>query len=273
MADYVNLDAVHAGIKATKLLRASVRDLYKTLCEGPNITPAANDNTEDVQEKVLSELQLAISLINSRVRDLESACTLLTPATPINLGNSGLLAQDPTYERSTLYPSLISSYRWTDRVYEQASQANQILNANPLKRTHNPGFGRNRGSAIPFRRPLHTPSQVDTFISSIHRCWPDMQIEILRPFGSPAFIRLTLDRVLKAIIVLRSVNVEWVMVKAFTEDFDKEDGTVDIWSESRYEVFRKITDHANAAMLHFVHPAHPELAVRSFLVCNKLITI
>lgn len=273
MADYVNLDAVHAGIKATKLLRASVRDLYKTLSEGPNLSSSVNDSIEDVQEKVLAELQLAISQINSRVRDLESACTLLTPAAPINLGNSGLLAQDPSYERSTLYPSLISSYRWSDRVFEQASQANQILNANQLKRSLNPGLTRNRISVLPFRRPLYTPAQVDSFISSIHRCWPDMQIEILRPFGSPTFVRLTLDRVLKAIIVLRSVHVEWVMVKAFTEDFDKDDGTVDIWSESRYEVFRKITDHANAAMLHFVHVTHPELAVRSFLVCNKLITL
>lgn len=273
MADSINLDAVHAGIKATKLLRAAVRDLYKTLCEGPNI-PYVNDSNDDVQDKVLSELQLAISQINNRVRDLESACTMLSSSqnTSISLGNSGLLAQDPAWERSPLYSSLISSYRWSDRVSEQAAYAYTNLSQNSLKRSFNQGFSglRHNRSILP-RRPVYLPAQYENLVINLRRMLPDMHIDIILPFGSPTYLRITLDRVLKAVVVLRSAYIEWVMVKAFTEDFDKEDGTVDIWTESRYEVFRKITDHANAAMLHFVHNTHPDVAVRSFMVCNDLI--
>jgi len=46
----------------------------------------------------------------------------------------------------------------------------------------------------------------------------------------------------------------------------KDDGTLDLWSGSRFKVFQKLTDNANAAMLHFFAPTHPELSVRSFLV-------
>lgn len=270
MADPINLDAVHAGIKATKLLRAAVRDLYKTLAEGPNLPPNAVESPDDAQEKVLAEMQHVIAQINNRVRDLESACTLLTPV-QVSLGNSALLAQDPAWERSSLYPSLISAWRWSDRVFEQSSHASPILQANSLKRTLNQSLARTRAPP-PYRsRPVLSPQQIDVFCATLQRAYTDMQIEIMRPSGSPTFVRITLDRVLKSVVVLRSANIEWVIVKAFTEDFDKEDGTVDIWSESRYEVFRKITDHANAAMLHFVHNTHPDLAIRSFMVCNDLI--
>lgn len=35
---------------------------------------------------------------------------------PLNLGNSGLLSQDPAYEKSPLYTELSKSYRWFDKV-------------------------------------------------------------------------------------------------------------------------------------------------------------
>lgn len=72
---------------------------------------------------------------------------------------------------------------------------------------------------------------------------------------------------MKGIVVLKRLMVEWVVVKGATEDLYGEDGSkIDIWGESRYKVFRKVTENANAAMLHFYSPAYPELAIRSFLV-------
>jgi hypothetical protein len=60
--------------------------------------------------------------------------------------------------------------------------------------------------------------------------------------------------------------IEWVQVKGFNEEFVNDNGQLDLWSESRYQVFRKITENANAAMLHFYSPTLPDLAVRSFMV-------
>jgi mediator of RNA polymerase II transcription subunit 27 len=53
--------------------------------------------------------------------------------------------------------------------------------------------------------------------------------------------------------------IEWVVVKGHGE-------TLDLWTESRHKVFRKVTENAHAAMLHFSSPTLPELAVRSFMV-------
>lgn len=53
--------------------------------------------------------------------------------------------------------------------------------------------------------------------------------------------------------------IEWVMVKAHAESND-------LWTESRYKVFRKVTENCHAAMCHFYSPTLPEIAVRSFMV-------
>lgn len=53
--------------------------------------------------------------------------------------------------------------------------------------------------------------------------------------------------------------IEWVMVKSHAESND-------LWVESRYKVFRKVTENCHAAMCHFYSPNMPEIAVRSFMV-------
>ena len=93
-----------------------------------------------------------------------------------------------------------------------------------------------------------------------------MKIEIVRPFGSSTVLIITLGKIMKGIVVLKRLMVEWVVVKGFNEDLSTEDGKINMWGESRFKVFKKVTENANAAMLHFYSPAYPELAIRSFLV-------
>lgn len=71
-----------------------------------------------------------------------------------------------------------------------------------------------------------------------------------------------MSRVLKAAIILRGLMIEWVTVKGFNESLDNVD---DHWSESRYEVFRRVQKAAHSAMLHFYSPTFAELAIRSFI--------
>lgn len=270
MMSEVNLDAVQSGLKATRLLRGSVRDLIKLLSDGP--TSVSCDDNES-EQALKDEVQNTINNINARIRELETQCTLLVHpgcSANINLGNSSLLAHDPAWERSPLYSSLLSSYRWSDRVIEHAAHVLQILNANSLKKNSGqiPGVNRRPMSAVPFKKPVYSMAQVDQFCSILQRSFSQMgmHIELHRPFGVPAVLKVTLDRVLKAVIVLRGASIEWVMVKGYHEDFFSDEGKMDIWTQSRYLVFQKITDNANAAMLHFVHSQHPDLAVRSFVV-------
>jgi mediator of RNA polymerase II transcription subunit 27 len=83
----------------------------------------------------------------------------------------------------------------------------------------------------------------------------------------------SLGRILKAVVAFKGLMIEWVQVKGFNEEFVNDNGQLDLWSESRYQVFRKITENANAAMLHFYSPTLPDLAVRSFMVKRVLILL
>lgn len=101
--------------------------------------------------------------------------------------------------------------------------------------------------------------QVDSVIATIDRLFNDMTVSVSRPFASNAVLHVTLGHVLKAVIAFKGLMIEWVVVKGYGE-------TMDLWTESRHKVFRKVTENAHAAMLHFYSPALPELAVRSFMV-------
>lgn len=99
---------------------------------------------------------------------------------------------------------------------------------------------------------------MDTVINTIDRLFNDMTVTITRPFATNALLQVSLGRILKAVIAFKGLMIEWVVVKGHGE-------TLDLWTESRHKVFRKVTENSHAAMLHFSSPTLPELAVRSFM--------
>ena len=118
---------------------------------------------------------------------------------------------------------------------------------------------------------------VDNAIATIGRPFPNMNFRVVRPNGSQlkAITYITLGRILKATLVLKGLVIEWVVVKGFNE-VETGDSEVDIWQESDYLVFRKITDNANAAMLNFNWPIYPERGLQPFIVsqvCRHAIII
>ena len=98
-----------------------------------------------------------------------------------------------------------------------------------------------------------------------------MKIDISRPYGSSTVLQITLSKTMKGIVVLKRLMVEWVVVKGFNEDLLTEDGKIDMWGESRYRVFQKVTEKANSAMLHFYSTTFPEIAIKSFFVSVRVI--
>ena len=80
------------------------------------------------------------------------------------------------------------------------------------------------------------------------------------------YLQVTLEKLLTASLIFKGLMIEWVMVRGYGEKVDpSNDGIPDVWQESNYQVFKRITDNANAAMLNFYSPVYPELAVKSFL--------
>lgn len=335
MTESPNLDALHSALKAVKLLRSTVGDVFKCLADCPliasqssqeemtttttttttntnsmnNLNSNLNNNsiitnntnqTNNVSNgQQLIELQTLLSSVNNRFRELETACTLMTPlnATPVNisLGNSSLLGQDPNYDKTNLYSDMINSYRWSDKMIEYSSFASTILTQNSLKRTHIPSiFTKGRQLRRTPNGHNITAQQIDAFIAQLQRVLqPELNIEIVRPFGAPTVLKVTIPRVLKAVILLRGLLIEWVVVKGFDETFEDPNSDMsyvkrlrrfpdsmansagvdteklDIWSESKYQVFRKVSEHANAAMLHYYSPTHCDVAIKTYLTWLK----
>lgn len=81
------------------------------------------------------------------------------------------------------------------------------------------------------------------------RNFENMSFSIVRPNGSnlKAIVHITLARVLKAVLVLKGLVIEWVVIRGFNEE-GTGDSETDVWRESDFEVFRKITENANAGM-------------------------
>ncbi|XP_057257571.1 mediator of RNA polymerase II transcription subunit 27 isoform X3 [Pezoporus wallicus] len=77
--------------------------------------------------------------------------------------------------------------------------------------------------------------------------------------------KVTLGKVLKVIVVMRSLFIDRTIVKGYNENVYTEDGKLDIWSKSNYQVFQKVTDHATTALLHYQLPQMPDVVVRSFM--------
>lgn len=65
-----------------------------------------------------------------------SSGALQPPAGPFNLGNTAYLSQETTLERQALYPQLVNSYKWIDKVHDYSQLAMQVLSGNALKRSY-----------------------------------------------------------------------------------------------------------------------------------------
>ncbi|KAG1668708.1 Mediator of RNA polymerase II transcription subunit 27-B [Nymphon striatum] len=212
--------------------------------------------------------------------------SLGAPTGLVSLENSGLLSQDTTSEAA----------------HEVGNNAAVLLTQNSLKRSNiNPGISVKRSRKLPPTSHI-VPTQyfraseilVKNFnfwsfrgfykkkityrISSLDSMRKRCPLELIEEnhalylvphvlgsnrkyFNSP----ITLSRTLKAVVVLRSLIIEHVTVKAYHEELHTEDGKLDIWSGSRYKIFQRVSDNANAAALHFYSPLIPDLAIKSFM--------
>jgi len=247
--------------RCRKSLRSTVLEVFKFLGDGATVAYG-----DEEREKFINEVQGSLTNVMVRMRELETACTLLgSPNSPMHLGNSGLLSHDPAFEKTPLYSELIKSHRWFDKMIELSVHATTIFNQNSLKRSYFTPLQPKRFRPKPTGHNL--PSQtVDMTTAQLTRMFQqDMQLQVLKPYGSSTIILVTVARTLKALIMLRGLIIDWIVVKGYNEDFYTENDKLDMWSGSRYKVFQKVTEHANSAMLHFYSPNVPDIAVRSYM--------
>ncbi|XP_005092358.1 mediator of RNA polymerase II transcription subunit 27 [Aplysia californica] len=253
---------------ASSSTKDAAKDKNSTISSQNQKEGSGTEKSEDQQEKhraILRTLKRSLETISHDFSDLEKTGGHLGPVHM--LSNIDYLSLDPVDKNTVMHPQLLQAYKWTNKMHELANQAFTVLSQNSLKRTQSPFFtsAKKQKGSLPVAC-LVPPVAVDTFVHNLDQSNVDMSISISRPLGSCGVMQIDLKRTLRAVVVLRGLMIEWVKVKGFDETFKTEDGQIDIWSSSRYQVFQKITDHAEAASLHYYAPAKPEIAIKSFVL-------
>ncbi|CAD7093483.1 unnamed protein product [Hermetia illucens] len=262
------MDSLNNALSAIKNLRSSVGHVFEVLANGVQ----AHHGDDGRDSKFLVQFQELFNNVNLNLREVESVINGLTPPpAPFNLGHTAALAQETTDERQALYSQLVNSYKWVDKIHEYSFLANNILNCNSLRRSYI-SYSNKRGRLQISSCNNTSPQHVDKVLNELSLNSLQTNYKIWRPFGSNAVVIVNIGRILKAAIVFKGVMIEWVTVKGFDESLDVDD----LWTESRYEVFRKVQEQTHSAMLHFFSPTLPDLAVKSYMTWihsyNKLFT-
>eukprot|EP00088_Acartia_fossae_P040954 TRINITY_DN42725_c0_g1_i1.p1 TRINITY_DN42725_c0_g1~~TRINITY_DN42725_c0_g1_i1.p1 ORF type:complete len:292 (-),score=32.80 TRINITY_DN42725_c0_g1_i1:249-1124(-) len=241
----------------TMLLLDQLRDSANKVFE------RAGAGADSSETALLNELKFDLDKVGTDIKAAESAIAQFNGHT--NVLMVGNLDSDSSQESFSLYADISRSHKWLDKVHEYAGGASTYLSQNSLKRSYG-AVAKSR------RRPISTshvaqPQNLSRMIDGVNKTFNDMKLVISRPGGTQlnAIVEVHLDRILRAVLIFKGLMIEWVVVKGWEEDLVKSDGQIDIWGESRFQVFQRITENANAAMLHFQSPVYPDLAVRSFM--------
>ncbi|XP_075434838.1 mediator of RNA polymerase II transcription subunit 27 isoform X1 [Ascaphus truei] len=235
----VNLEAFSQAINSIQALRSSVTRVFDGLKDGMK-----NKETLEGREKAfVTEFQENLHSVNRDLNELERLSNLVgKPSENHPLHNSGLLSLDPVQDKTPLYSQLLQAYKWSNKLQYHAGLASGLLNQQSLKRSANQMgvSAKRRPKAQPTTLVL-PPQYIDDVISRIDRMFPEMTIHLSRPNGTSAMLLVTLGKVLKVILVMRSLFIDRTIVKGYNENVYTEDGKLDTWSKSNYQVFQKVT--------------------------------
>uniref|UniRef100_UPI00358F0C21 mediator of RNA polymerase II transcription subunit 27 n=1 Tax=Myxine glutinosa TaxID=7769 RepID=UPI00358F0C21 len=253
------LEAVAQAIAAVHQLRSSVSRVFGSLRGGIRAGP---------EKAFMTEFQENLQAVNRDFSDLERLATHVgRPSESHPLHNSGLLSLDPVQDKTPIYSQLLQAYKWSNKLQWHANLVCSLLNQQSLKRSSAQTVVSAKRRVKVQPTSLTVPAQyVDEVIARMDRLFADMSVSLSRPGGTSVIVVVTLGKVLRAVVVLRTLIIERVLVRAFHELAHTDDGVLDLWTKSQYQVFQKVTDHATAASLHYQLPQMPEVVVRSFMM-------
>ncbi|XP_033096024.1 mediator of RNA polymerase II transcription subunit 27-like [Anneissia japonica] len=255
-----NSKAFLQAIEAIQRLRASVTNVFDQLKDGKKMPTDGNTK----ERAFLSELQAGLMLVTTEFEQFEKQALTLPKWTEVPpLGNTSLLSLDPITDRLSFYHEALEAYKWSDKMREHSNLSALLLSQSISKRSSSVGPHSNKRKRPPITSHAIAPDVVDAITLSIDQHFTDLTIQRIQV--SPYVLQVTLSRTFQAIIVLRGLLIERVIVKATHENVTREDGSPDCWTPSKYLVFQKITDHVTATMLHYHYPNSPEIALKQFM--------
>lgn len=85
-----------------------------------------------------------------------------------------------------MYPLVVNSHKWMEKLNMQSSVAGTLLNGNSMKRSYN-----NASNKRKRRSPNYTPANVDHILIQFDRKPAEVQVRIWRPFGANAVMHVS----------------------------------------------------------------------------------
>lgn len=236
----------------------------------------SKDNTKEESDYVSDKRKIdrgeyLKKLRNILNRETENSFSNL-PNTPLPIPIiSTTLLKDPLAIQSNISQHTINNYKWFSKMHDQCLVASVYLNTHLSKRatpSSNSLIQRSRKTTIGYNC---SPATLDQLIKQIshHHHLSDIFIIPHKPSGpllNPIILEIRVGQVMKAMVCLRGLCIENVVIKAIHEDFTKPHNKKhDFDSPSRYEVFQMITDHAHSILLNF-NTYNPDSTFKQFLM-------
>ena len=225
-------DIIQKSLAELNQLRHEAHKVFQTAAEG--VKDVSGEDGKEKEKKFLSNLKQQIDSVTSALGSVEN--NLSQPNSLPTALLLGSLDSDSNVETFHLYSTLTKSYKWLDKAHDYAAGAAGHLSRNSLKRSYGAVTRSRRRN--PNNSQHVEPAHFNKKIDDMNKLFTDMKLTITRPGGTKlnAIVEVSLDRVLRGVVIFKGMMIEWVVVKGWEEELLKNDSQHDIWGESRYIV-------------------------------------
>ena len=168
-----------------------------------------------------------------------------------------------SYFEPELHEDLVASQKWTqkrllysDGVFHMMTQDNLFRCSRNLKLSFNQPLLRKTGLAA-------TTKEVDDLVIKINNQFPLLRFRVWRRDASQleCTVEASVAGILIVVLSLNGMMITRVVARGITE---KSEGP-DLWVESQFQVFRRITEHINAALLQYANCEAPDTVFKSVI--------
>ncbi|XP_077973977.1 mediator of RNA polymerase II transcription subunit 27-like [Styela clava] len=260
------LNMTNQAIAATQQLRTTVTNVFEFLRDGMN---ADENSTQSSSNQFLQRYQELLQAVNKDFTELEKLGNAMTTVPELSvtpLGPAGQLGMESSADDNSLFQNTLLAYQWYTKSHSRGQIAHSTFHA--YKRTTSTsatsllkarrGLVSNPPQTV---KPHHFPAnQLDNYLSNmLPRQVPDLSIKVIFSLGSTRILHITVEHVFFALISFKSLYIEKIIVRGLDEDILNQAENPDMFTSSRYECMRQITDHATSALLYVDH--YPQLQI------------
>ncbi|CAH3189533.1 unnamed protein product [Porites evermanni] len=263
MADKV--ENIEECISTASNLRSTVNRVFQDLASDSNVASQSTSDATDLSAagkgaKITQTLKKNLVRVHKVLSELDKASDALASSEnrSQSLGNTGLLSLDPVEDRTALYDKLLETYDWHEKLTSGAQQALSCL-----KRHHPSAVQSSDGASAAKKAKVTLKSETLNALKEFKTLYPQLEFSCSTTNSWGVYVfEVVVPKTFKAIISMppRMTEIDRLVIRGLQENplLEKEE----LWSQSRYAVFRKVTDYATSALLHYYSATDPAAQLR-----------